>query len=121
MNSSEEKNPMTTLSGCMNKLQNEGFKENFVVKGNGLAAMDSEKTYSPSEVKIVNFYRFEGDSDPGDSSILYALVTNDGLKGVLSDAYGSYADPKVSKFFADVEEINKQDQMLGEIHEGIKK
>ena len=54
------------------------------------------------------FFRFEGDSDPADNSILYVVETNDGTKGTLIDAYGPYADPKVSKFMQQVDDIQKK-------------
>jgi hypothetical protein len=37
-------------------------------------------------------YRFEGDSNPDDSSIVYAISSNTGLKGTLVDAYGAYSE-----------------------------
>lgn len=92
----------------MNRLQAEGFSENFMVEGKTIHALDSDKEYVPSEVKILNFYRFEGESDPADNSILYALETSDGVRGLLSDAYGPYADVKVTKFIAEVEDIMKK-------------
>lgn len=36
--------------------------------------------------------RFEGISNPGDSSIVYALSGPNGMKGILLDAFGVYAD-----------------------------
>lgn len=107
MITNEEKIEMKTLSSCMNALKGQGFSENFMVNERGLYALDSDKVYSPEEVKIVNFYRFEGDSDPGDGSILYALETVNGIKGTLSDAYGAYGDSEVIKFMDQVEEIMK--------------
>ena len=102
-----EKIEMKTLSACMNKLQADGFNSNFMIKENKLFVVDTDKTYLPEDVKIVNFYRFEGESDPSDSSILYAMETKDGLKGIIADAYGAYADKEVSKFIAEVEKIMK--------------
>ena len=37
-------------------------------------------------------YRFEGDSSPDDNSVLYAIESKGGIKGVLVDAYGTYAE-----------------------------
>ena len=103
-----EKTNLKTLASCMNSLQADGFKENFMVEGKKIHALDSNKKYEPKEVKILNFYRFEGESDPADNSILYALETNDGIRGLLSDAYGPYADVKTTKFISEVEDIMKK-------------
>jgi hypothetical protein len=103
-----EKVNLKTLASCMSTLYADGFKENFMVKEGVIHALDSDKKYSPSEIKILNFYRFEGESDPADNAILYALETNDGIRGLLSDAYGAYADVKVTKFMKEVEDIMKK-------------
>jgi hypothetical protein len=99
---------MKTLASCINKLVLQGYTEDFKVSERGLLSLQQEKMFSPEEVRIVNFYRFEGASDPADNSILYVIETNDGLKGTLTDAYGPYADPNVGKFVEQVEEISKK-------------
>lgn len=103
-----ERTNLKTLAACMNRLQGDGFNENFKVEGRKIHALDTDKEYAPSEVKILNFYRFEGESDPADNAILYALETNDGIRGLLSDAYGPYADTHVTKFINEVEDIMKK-------------
>jgi hypothetical protein len=102
-----EKTQMKTLSSCMNKLKADGYTEEYVVKANLLRSLDSGEAYSSDHVKITNFYRFEGDSDPSDNAILYALETKDGKKGILIDAYGAYSDPDTGKFIVEIENINK--------------
>jgi hypothetical protein len=98
---------MKTLVDCTNKLVTEGFTDNFKVSEQGLLSPEKEKLYKPGEVTIVNFFRFEGASDPGDNSILYAIETNDGTRGTLVDGYGPSADPEVAKFISEVEDIHK--------------
>ena len=104
-----EKVDMTTLTSCTNHLLKEGYSENFVPKHEGIEAPSTGKVYIPGEMKIVSFYRFEGESDPADNSILYALEANDGTKGLLVDAYGGpYVNQKVGKFIKEVEECAKK-------------
>lgn len=99
---------MKTMTSCVNKLVIDGYTENFKVTENGLLAQGKQKNYKPEEVRIVNFFRFEGASDPADNSILYAIETNDGVKGTLTDAYGPYADLLTNKFIKQVEDMVKK-------------
>ena len=105
-NSTTEK--MKSLSGCLNKLVLDGYTEDFKAGERGLLSLQSERIYEPGQVNVVDFMRFEGASDPADNTILYVIETNDGVKGTLVDAYGSYADPKVTTFMEEVAEINKK-------------
>jgi len=98
---------MKTLSDCINKQVLNGYTEDFKAAETGILSLQKEKIFKADEVTVVNFYRFEGASDPSDNSILYVIETNDGTKGTLVDAYGPYADPKVDKFMQDVE-VNKK-------------
>ena len=100
---------MNTMVSVMDSLTEQGFTNNFSVVGDLLKVGD--KTYTPEEVKILNFYRFEGITDPGDMSIAYAIETNDGGKGILIDAYGTYSDPDTDQFIKQVEEISKKTQV----------
>lgn len=99
---------MKTLASCLNKLVLDGFDEDFKVTEKGLSGLHNEKSYKPDDVHIVNFYRFEGASDPADNSILYAIETRDGTKGTLTDAYGPYAEALVTTFIKKVEDVHKK-------------
>jgi hypothetical protein len=99
---------MMTLSEGTNIAVKKGFTESFKIVGKGLTVDSETKFYSPEEVRIDNFFRFEGYSDPNDNAILYLIETNDGTKGTLIDAYGAYADAKLSKFIKEVEDIQKK-------------
>ncbi len=98
---------MNTLSALVNKVVKQGYTDSFTVTKRGLYSNSMDKYYTPNEVNVVNFYRFEGQSDPGDNAIMYVIETPDGQKGTLIDAYGTYSDGSVNKFMAEVEEINK--------------
>jgi hypothetical protein len=99
---------MRTLVSCMNKQVLDGYTGNFKVTEKGIYSFENDKHYKPEEIHIVNFFRFEGASDPADNAILYVIEINDGTKGTLTDAYGPYADPHVAKFIKQVEDISKK-------------
>ena len=102
------KEEMKTLVACINSLVKSGFTEDFKITGGKMKALKREKSYIPEEVKILSFYRFEGESDPADNSILYAIETADGSRGTMVDAYGPYADSKITSFIGQVEDCNKK-------------
>lgn len=104
----ESKHTLRTLSEAIESVKKDGYTINFMATENGLVNLDSNNTYQPYEVKISNYYRFEGETDPGDSSILYAIETRDGEKGILTDSYGAYSDTNVTDFIKEVEEISKR-------------
>ncbi len=99
---------LKTLSQCINSLKKFGFENDFQAVENGISAAGAEKIYAPEDVSIVNFYRFEGETDPADSAVLYAIETTDGAKGTLTDSYGAYADKAVADFIVAVESIEKR-------------
>ncbi len=103
----QDKEEERSLINVENRLNKEGFTNDFKVTEGRLCVMGTEKTYSPDEVQIVDFYRFEGESDPDDMSILYAICTTDGLKGTISNSYGTYADQHVDAFLKQVEDLGK--------------
>jgi hypothetical protein len=91
-----------TLASTMQELAARGFTEQFKAVSEGLLAVRNGQTFTPSEVTIRGNYRFEGESDPDDMSIVYAIETRSGLCGTLTDAFGVYADPKVGAFLKTV-------------------
>ena len=78
-----------TLSEVMNRLNNEGYTENFKADDHCIIAIYSKKEYAPKDLNIVESYRFEGMTNPADQSELFALKTKDGLKGTLSMSYSN--------------------------------
>lgn len=95
---------LTTLSQRMNQLKKEGYTEEFCIKDNQITNGDGDFFLAIDQVNVDNFYRFEGMSDPADSSILYAISTNDKkIKGVIVNAYSIYSDPETLEFMKKLE------------------
>jgi hypothetical protein len=85
----------TTTTETLDILRRRGFSSDFVAWPEGLRLLESGRTLSPDEVVIREYYRFEGESDPDDMAIVYAIEGADGSRGVLVDAFGVYANPAV--------------------------
>jgi hypothetical protein len=77
------------VTEALNNLRKEGFTIDFSLKGNQL--LSPTETFGPDDFEIVDIYRYEGNSDPGDEAVVYAIRSNSGLKGVLVEGYGSSA------------------------------
>jgi hypothetical protein len=87
---------LNTLSETINFLKESGFTEEFEIKDDSFIIKSGEK-FKPDELSIIKVYRFEGVSDPADMSVLYAIKTSSGLKGIYVDAFGVYADQNGEK------------------------
>jgi hypothetical protein len=96
-----------TLSETMNELRKEGYVEDFNLQQNCLECRNGSFQVFADEFKVDKYYRFEGESNPSDLAILYAISSDThGLKGVLVNAYGIYSD-SVTDELAEKLEIKK--------------
>ena len=82
---------MTTLSQVLEQLRLKKQDNEFRLNAGKFTA-PSGKQYDSSELKVIKTYRFEGDSDPSDSSVIYLIEANDGLIGYSLDAFGAYSN-----------------------------
>lgn len=84
-------NEMRTLSQVLEKLRLKRKDIEFKQEGSCFVTGNG-KRYKPEDLTIIKTYRFEGESDPSDSSILYVIEANDGSTGYSIDAYGVYTN-----------------------------
>ncbi|MEQ5792654.1 phosphoribosylpyrophosphate synthetase [Muricauda sp. NFXS6] len=85
-----DKHSFSTLSEAVNTLtQEEGYKEDFEAFETCIKALYSKKEYKPSDLKIINSYRFEGMTNPGDQSTVFSIEANDGTKGTMVMSYSA--------------------------------
>ena len=85
---------MTTLSGVLAVLKERGFDTEFRLLEDGrIQSLASDHAvYDASTLKIIRTYRFEGESNPSDSAVLYVLEHTGGSIGYIINAYGAYSD-----------------------------
>src|SRR4029079_9244846 len=105
---------MNTLSQILNKFSAKGYDNEFRWTHEGFVVND--KIYNPEDLTIVKTYRFEGESDPSDTSILYLIKANDGLIGYSLDAYGVYSNHEdeegYDNFIRNIEVEGHDEQIL---------
>ncbi|MDB4924129.1 phosphoribosylpyrophosphate synthetase [Mucilaginibacter sp.] len=80
-----------TVTEAIEQLRKQGFTLDFNLKENQL--LIGEQAYPADEFEIVDLYRYEGASDPGDEATVYALASPAGVKGILVTGYGASSDP----------------------------
>src|SRR6476661_4756008 len=82
-----------TLSQTINGLKKEGYTHDFNMQDECLVCRQTNTTLSPDDFKIDKVYRFEGESNPDDQAILFAISSPEyNLKGILVNGYGIYSE-----------------------------
>lgn len=83
----------TTLLETMNELRKEGYTEDFNLQQNCIECRNGQFKLFTDEFKVDNYFCFEGESNPSDAAILYAISSDvHELKGVLVNGYGIYSE-----------------------------
>jgi len=109
----QDKENMDTLSETMNSLIENGYSEEFYMSDLGFKVRSSEEVFKPDDLIIIKTYRFEGESDPADMSVLYKMETTSGLKGYFTHAFGTYGlfdEVEMSEFLKKVKREEENDQ-----------
>jgi hypothetical protein len=85
----EPSRAMETLVEAMRRLRSGGYTHDFVASLNGnLVCRACGTSRAPEAIAIRETVRFEGDSNPDDEAILFALACVDGCLGQYSAAFG---------------------------------
>ncbi|MBC7744851.1 MAG: phosphoribosylpyrophosphate synthetase [Flavobacterium sp.] len=99
--SASPRNYLTMLEAVEN-LRKRGYNYEFNYEHACLYCDLISKKFNAEDLRITEYYRFEGMSDPDDNTIVYAIESKDGHKGTLIDAYGPYADEHKSAFIQNI-------------------
>jgi hypothetical protein len=75
---------------ALNDLKSRGYDADFGLASVCLYCGDLDLRLNPEEFNVDEVYRFEGDSNPDDSAVVYAISSTAGVKGTLVDGYGAY-------------------------------
>ena len=82
-----------TVVDALNGLKAKGYSTDFNIAFDKIICSKKETTLKPDEFEIVEVYRFEGETNPSDEDVVYAIESKQGnIKGVITSAFGLYAD-----------------------------
>lgn len=98
---------MKSLYSCLNRMVGDGYTDDFKPTSKGIQSKRTNRVYRPQEIKIINFFRFEGNANPEDNVIMYIIETIDGLKGTLVNSFASAFQDNImrSLFMNDTENL----------------
>lgn len=82
-----------TLTAALTGLKAKGYTLDFNIVFDKLICHENNVCLNPNEFEITEVHRFEGDTNPSDEEVVYAVQSHDQkIKGTLTSAFGTYAD-----------------------------
>ena len=78
------------LQETLRDFQKRGYIENLSAKFDHFECRMGEIKIYPSDISVDQIVRFENASDPNDNSILFAIRSKCGVRGVFVDSFGVY-------------------------------
>jgi len=82
-----------TVVAALTGLKSRGYTLDFNIAFDTIICDEKGICLNPNEFEITEIYRFEGDTNPDDEDVVYAVESKDGaIKGSLTSAFGIYAD-----------------------------
>ncbi len=106
---------MSTLTEVMEMLKKNGYENDFQMTDRGMTSKGTNEVFKPEDLVIKGVFRFEGESNPEDMSVLYQMESKSGTKGIFLDAfgfYGSYDGQELAEFFRQI----KREDDPSELH-----
>ena len=77
-----------TVVEAVKGLKQRGYTIDFNLEADRISCQETPLSLTPADFEITEFYRFEGESDPADEAIVYAIESREGQKGVLVNGFG---------------------------------
>lgn len=81
-----------TVAEAVNGLKQRGYTIDFNLEAGRIFCEKTPLTLTPADFEITEFYRFEGNSDPDDEAVVYAIESKAGARGLLVTGFGISAE-----------------------------
>jgi hypothetical protein len=89
---------LESLSSAMARLEARGFRRSLRARRGALRVVETDETVDPEDVRIDEIVRFEGETDPAEEVVLFALRGPDGAPlGTYSTMFGPATPPEDAK------------------------
>jgi hypothetical protein len=89
-----------TVSQAVKGLKERGFTTDFNLEDDCIVCHETPVKLKPEEFEITEVHRYEGNSDPGDEAVVYAIESKHGQKGILVNGFGVSADSASDEMIA---------------------
>jgi hypothetical protein len=93
-----------TVTEAINDLVKRGYTHDFKICEDGITCQILEIKLHPENFEIIEVHRFEGETDPADEAVVYAIQSNRGIKGFLVNGYGIYSDSLTNSMVSKLKE-----------------
>lgn len=91
-----------TVSKALQELTDKGFTTDF--------NLEEDRIVNHCEdFEIVEIYRYEGETDPGDEATVYGIKAKDGEKGVFVAGHGAYSENSAAMMLHEMSIKGRQD------------
>ena len=80
----------TTVLEALEYLKEKGFDHDFNLHTEAIKI-------NPDEFSVEHVYRYEGDSDPDEESVVYGIISISGKKGVFVSGFSANSDDEAAK------------------------
>jgi len=85
---------MENLAHAVERLTAAGYRDDFRAEPGGLRAVETGRVHEPESLVIDEMVRFEGESDPDEEVVVFALNSaSAGTRGTYVVTFGTYVDP----------------------------
>ncbi|HEY4108246.1 hypothetical protein [Puia sp.] len=81
-----------TVAEAVNGLKLRGYTIDFNIEADKIFCPKTPLALNPADFEITEFYRFEGESDPADEAVVYAIESSKGDRGLLVTGFGITAE-----------------------------
>lgn len=95
-----------TVSKAIEELRKQGYATDFNLEENAIVCNAGK--FGADDFEIVDVYRYEGNSDPGDEAAVYAIQSSNGLKGVLVTGYGASSETTSPEMLRKLTEAHRE-------------